>query len=186
MSFYISLSQNFTFPIRAAKPDYNPATGDLIGVRKGLVAQFKASTNAPEHALKAVETLPAFGRGIGLNEDPFGRVGTFDTKEAQDEYDWTDEERLYVEGIMDSASGVYFVRADYPALAAPWPNYDSILGDEEEAAERIARKVEEDGYDPRLVLSYERQNLNRETVVAALLILAEPDEEPVSGTVIQA
>jgi hypothetical protein len=185
LSFYISLSQNLSLPIRDRKVNYNPKTGDVMSVDPPVAVVFKASLSAPEHALKAVATLPAFGRGIGLNEDPFGRVGTLDTKESQAEYGWSDETRLMVEEIMNRGTGGLYIRADYPAETAPWPNYDAIKGDEEKAAERISRKVEEDGYDPEAVLAYERQNKNRESVVAALEILASTEDSPV-GQVIQA
>jgi hypothetical protein len=185
LSFYISLSQGLTLPVRNSKTHYNPKTGDVMSIDPPVTVQFKASLSAPEHALKALTLLPAYGRGIGLNEDPLGRVGTFDTKEAQKEYGWDDETRAMVERILDEGSGNLYVRADYPAATAPWPNYDQVKGDAEAVAETIGRKVDEDGYDPAVVLEYERQNKNRDSVVAVLEILVEATAA-VDGQVIQA
>lgn len=117
--------------------------------------------------------------------DAMDRYSVFDTNRAQEEWDLTDEERLELEDFLQSEQktrggyGTYFIRVDAPALAPPWPTYDSFRGVRgAPTGARIAERVLEDGYDVERVLAYERANANRFDVIEALeAIGTEPVED---------
>lgn len=188
--YFASLSQGLSLPIRDRKVFYvqnGPNVGEIDHINPAVTVQFTPAGGAPEHVLDAISKLPAFGRGIGLNESPFDRIGAFDTVVAQKNEGWDDTTREFVENTLLAGAGTLYVRADYPKANAPWPNYDRVVGDDEVAAETIARKVEEDGYDVSAVLVYEKQNQARQSVIDVLEILNENvTDSALDGTVIQA
>lgn len=81
-------------------------------------------------------------------------------------------------GYMESGEKM-FILAQEPRVPAPWPNYDQAKGGGRgiTTAEFIVRKVREDGYDPEAVAAYERQNGNRDDVLAALEALTDDGSE---------
>lgn len=155
--------------------------GDRLSEERYLAAEFRKGGAVPEYAREAVSRLPQFYRGLGMDEDPYTRVSWFDSLLAQQENGWTDEERKIVEDALVDGQGVYFVVADQPLLAPPWPAYDSLVAvgrrTADMVAEKILEKVVEDGYDPAYVLAYEEQHANRPYVVAALQGLVAPVED---------
>jgi hypothetical protein len=185
--YFVSIHRNFTFPdIRRAKPEFTPK-GELARIIPDLSAQFVTGGAVPDYARDAVSKLPGFLRGIGLDEDPYTRVGWFDSVVAQEANGWTDAERKEVEDALIAAEGLYFVRADQPKLSPPWPAYDNLKAQGKRTAamvaEKIVERVVEDGYDVGQVLAYETQNLNRREVIAALEALVDTEPESVEETV---
>lgn len=84
------------------------------------------------------------------------------------------------------AEGHDYIYVEAPVLAPPWPAYDTFRGVRgAPTGPRIAERVQEDGYDPAVVLEYERANANRQEVIDALEALLAPapvdDEELVSA-----
>lgn len=189
MPYYIGLIGQV--PITNTRLAIHPVSGAQISESYTLDVQFRKGGAVPDYAREAVSKLPQFYRGIGLDEDPFTRVSWFDSRVAQDENNWTDTEHDLVVERLDAIAGVDFVRADQPKLAAPWPAYDTLKAQGkrtvEMVAEKIVEKVQEDGYDPGIVLQYERENASRPAVVAALEALiaptveAEPEAEVVAA-----
>ena len=182
MSLYaISRSASLTLPIRDRKIHYvptGPNAGAVDHVDPAVAVNFKHAGYIPDYAKEAVSRMVDWGRGTGLNEDPFERCGSFDLDEAKAAEHWDDETAALVEEVLRAGSGSLYVVVDEPLLAKPWPNYDDITGDEAEAAKTIAQKVQEDGYSARDVAAYEQQNAARDEVLAVLDILiqeAEPD-----------
>lgn len=162
----ISTSGRLALPIRGELERLKDTHGNLVrDTVRGLTAQFEPASMAPEHMREAVSRLPAFGRGVGLNEDPYRRCGFFDSHHAQRVNDWTDEDRELVEETLASLpeNGVDFLIVEAPKVAAPWPKYDSAR-----SVGSIVSTVEQIGVDPQVVIDYERQNRDRAEVVEAM------------------
>ena len=113
------------------------------------------------------------------------RVSTFDTNVIADS-----ELRARVEKALlnNPDFGRDYVLADEPVkLPPPWPAYDKLVAQGrrtlEMVVEKIKAQVDEAGYDPVAVIAYERENLNRPEVIAALepQTADEPDVELVSA-----
>ena len=137
--------------------------------RRKLFAKFQRGV-APSYAQKVA--LATFGfRKIheGIARERW--FGYYNSRDAQRQHDWTEEEH---ELIVQRLTELGYLTVEPEKLSAPWPNYDNLR-----SAEKIAAKVQEDGYDPALVLEYENQNKARPDVVAALeALLPAQDEEP--------
>ena len=76
------------------------------------------------------------------------------------------EERLLAHQRLDD-----HILAEKPKVAAPWPSYDS------EKPATIAQKVKDLGFDPEAVISYERENKARSSVIEALEALSADGAE---------
>jgi len=181
--YLISRSANLCMPLRETKTEYHPATGAVLKVHPALAAQFQHAAGVPDWAKDAVQQLPSWGNGIGLNEDPFTRCGVLDTDTEAERQNWSPEEKAYVEAALERASsnGVEYVICGAPKAIKPWPKYDEITGDE--AAEQIAWQVDQLGIDIGSVKRYEQENANRESVFAALDRLQEQLNEDVVGVI---
>lgn len=155
------------------------ATGYRV-TRRGLEAQF-STRGIKDHEIElAAKTLHVHG----LPEDsieggpvsPRSRISVFDTEQAQRHFDWTDDERELVEKrLLESEMyGLELVKVDDPKRPAPWKGYDSL-----EDVERILAAVEATGVDVSEVIAYERENEDREEVIAALTELLPEEEQSV-------
>ena len=170
-------------PLRDTKTEYSPATGGVVKVHPALSVQFAHSGGAPDWAKDAVQKLPGWGNGLGHNEDPFTRVGVLDTDEEALRQNWTPEEKEFVEQALAKApsSGIEYVICSPPKTVKPWDKYDEFVG--EDAVEKILYTVDLIGADPKSVLRYEQENLNRQEVIEALEALVEKDAEDVVGVI---
>ena len=108
--------------------------------------------------------------------EPDYRIGRFDSRAAQEQNGWSDEDRELVEKRLLEHCAIYpeaLLRMPEVAVAAPWPAYDTFKG----SPAQLAKKVADDGYDPHEVIAYEMEHQNRDTVIAALGQLAAEHEE---------
>lgn len=169
-------------PLRDTITDYAP-NGAVIKVWPALSVQFHPAGGAPDWAKDAVQRLPGWGNGIGLLEDPFTRVGSLDTDEEAVRQNWTPEEKAFVEAALVKApsNGVEYVICSAPKTAKPWSTYDTFV--DEDAVAKILYTVDLTGSDVKAVLRYEKENLGREDVIAALETLIEKTEEDVVGVI---
>lgn len=138
---------------------------------------------APQYAIDVA--LKSFGFrkihqvSIGGGEFPRERwFGYYNSREAQREHGWTDDEH---EMIVERLRSAGYLEVEPVKMAPPWPSYDKLVAQgrrtPEMVVEKILAKIEEDGYDPAVVAAYERQSLNRPEVVAALESPVVEDEE---------
>lgn len=178
--YLISRHANLTLPIRAAKPVYNPHNGAVEKTIPALVVQFQHSGTVPDYARDAVASMVDWGQGVGLDEDPFTRCGSFDSDVEAERNNWSAEDKALVEEVLKRGSGTLYVVADVPRVAKPWPKYDEIVG--EDAAKQIAFQVELLGLNPGDVARYEQENGKRADVIAAMTAL-EPAAEDVVGVI---
>ena len=179
----ISRSANLTLPIRDRKTHYVPGTGIVEKVEPAVSVRFEHSGSVPEYLRDAVVKMVDWGRGLGQGEDPFERCGYFNTDNAAVSEGWDEATKKLVEDVLEAGSGSLYVVAAKAKAAKPWPNYDKIDGTDEEIAYAISRKVTEDGYDPKAVAQYERENGNKALVLEALDFLVAEQESDVLGVI---
>lgn len=171
-------------PIRDRQPEYHPVTGAVIRVKPALAVQFRPAGDVPDYAKEAISKMPDWGRGVGLEEDPFTRCGIFDSVIAADDNRWSAEDLQEVEDTLRRVEGFSFVIVDKPRIPKPWPKYDDVSPDnEEEAAFAISRGVVENGYSPVDVKAYELENKARPLVLEALDVLISEQEQDVLGVI---
>jgi len=166
------------------------ATGQTKIIQSALVASFSlGEVNAEERAIARARF--AFN-GFYQEEDmvsvvePDYRISAFDSLKAQTLNHWSDEEREQVEHTLRRSAERLpqdLIVMEEEKLDPPWPTYDSFPGTQAE----LLTKIDEDGFDLQTVLNYERENQNRDKLVAAMeKALAvdaalEPEEELVVG-----
>jgi hypothetical protein len=180
--YLISRSAGLTMPLRDTKTDYAP-NGAVIKVHPAISVQFHPQGAAPDWAKEAVSKLSNWGAGVGLNEDPYTRVGTLDTDEEAKSQGWDAETKAFVEQALLNApsNGTEYVVCSAPKTARPWDKYDEFVG--EDAVAKILYTVDLTGADARAVLRYEKENAAREDVIDALEQLVEKNEEDVVGVI---
>lgn len=182
--YAISRSANLTLPIRDRKVNYHPGTTQVASVEPAVAVYFQHSGTVPDYAREAVSKMADWGRGCGLNEDPFERCGIVDTDDLAVKENWDPATKTEVEAILRRGSGTLYVVAEPNKASKPWPNYDSLHADDDfEAAFAISKKVTEDGYSPKAVLAYEVENSNRAPVVDALGLLVQEADADVLGVI---
>lgn len=182
----VSIYRNYEGPNAQDEKVMVLATGDRQVLQKGLIAKPWRWGDVTEWERHTV--LEHFGnsfRGLLYDEDPIHRLSSFDSLWAQSVNGWTDEEREIVEERVRTGpgNGVDYVVVDTPRVPAPWPGYDSLTVQGRRTiqlvAEKIAAMTADTGTPPSHVLAYERENLNRPEVLAAVTALTaeEPAEE---------
>jgi len=167
---FVSKYARYILNVRRPITEYY-ATGQSKEVQRALVAQFDvAVANADERA----QARQRFSfNGFAQEQDkvtivePDARISGYDTRLAQIEHGWSDEEReLVEEELLKEVNRLpedLFLVEEIRALP-PWPTYDHYKGN----AKQLIRKIEEDGFDFGEVLVYERENLDRPEVVDLL------------------
>lgn len=175
----------YRFEVRPEVPAVYDTKGRVVApAQRRVFIQFERG-NAPAYTHKAglaafeFATKPTYEGGSEFPSELW--LCYYNTEASQQIHDWTDEERAAIESHLPSCSDILIV--ERPKLAAPWPAYDKLVAGgrgvtSEAVAEKIARKVAEDGYDVGAVAAYERENRNRPDVIAALeaLLIEEPAE----------
>lgn len=118
-------------------------------------------------------------RGLTMGENPVHRLSCFDSQWAQEVNGWTDDERVIVETAVRNGPGhgPDYVVIETPRVPAPWPTYPSLTG--KGVVERIVETIKTIGVDVDHVLAFERENMNRHSVIEALEALknAAPESD---------
>lgn len=151
---------------------------------RGLAAQFDTRGVTDYEKELALKKLSFHGqledRIEGGKMSPVSRIAVFDSRAAQAIEGWTDEEHdIVVEKLRKSGkNGVSFFEVEEPKRPAPWKGYDEL-----EDTERILAAVDATGVDPVEVIAYERENADREDVIAALEALLPADVQESDVTI---
>jgi len=147
------------------------ATGQTKVIQQPLVAAFDLGlVQGDERAIaRQVFSFNGFAQEQDLVTvvEPDARISAFDSRLAQAELGWTDDERELVEAVLvDNARKLPedLIVIEEIRAEPPWPTYDSFKG----TKNALLKKIEEDGYDFAAVLAYERENQNRPEIVTAL------------------
>lgn len=108
--------------------------------------------------------------GVSNASRPDFNFSLFDTEWITDRDDREEAEKAL---LSNADNGDWYVKVDAVIVPAPWPNYDKVRAKKGmTVAETIANKCAEDGYNPQVVLSYEKAHANRPAVVEALEALS--------------
>lgn len=104
--------------------------------------------------------------GVSNASRPDFNFSLYDTEWIADR----DDREIAEKALLENTDyGDWYVKVDAIAVPAPWPNYDKVRAKKGmTVAETISSKCAEDGYNPQVVLSYEKAHANRPAVVEAL------------------
>jgi hypothetical protein len=152
------------------------ATGQSKVIQPQLIAAFDVALVTGEERALARQHFSFNGfaqeQDLVTVVEPDARISAFDSRLAQAEHGWSDEEREAVEALLTKNAEYLpedLIRIERERLSPPWPSYDQFSG----TRQQLAQKIEEDGYDVVDVLAYERENQNRPEIVAALELAAD-------------
>ncbi len=167
MALYVSPYKNFCQVVRHRTPlRWDVSGSTVLEWQERLAAEFGqlGDETAVLNPLTGEMTLVADIR-----------TGVYDTLEAQRQNGWTDAERELVEWKLDEVARMIpsFVQKLVPQhvpAPRPWVSYDETSGERVVAIAAELRLVPE-------ALRYERENLNRSGIVAALEAALEPGDE---------
>lgn len=156
------------------------ATGDKQILVSDLFVAFKPGNQILTEDEIAFAMKAMVHHGLPLDRDteehfsPRSRISGYDTVQAQEENEWTDDERLLVEKTLLNSphKGSDHIELKAEPAVIPWPTYD---GDKLEQIVMIARAT---GL-VEAALKYERENANRAKVIEALSEEPEAAEAPV-------
>ena len=163
---YISPFKNFRQKVTEGIPERHPVTADIIGWKvQPLAANF--GRLGDEQAV----FNPLTGEMVMVADIT---TGVYDTEVAQATNHWTDDERMMVERKLDEVAEKIpaYVRKLTPVHVAappPWQTFDST------APTRVTAIATELDLIPE-ALRYERENLDRDTVVAELEKAMSPED----------
>jgi len=163
---FISQHRGYHLALRGPSISGYQPTGEAIISAKALAAEFTQGGASPWEIDEALERWEGVWSGLAEGVDPRSRLSVFDTEWAQKEFEWTDEEREYVEQKMLNLSGRIgneYIQVEEITAPLPWPSYKTF-----NSPERIVQFMREGGIDPEVVLRYERENLNREDILEAV------------------
>ena len=165
------------------------ATGGSKTVQRELVARFAPGSLRPPERELAIHSW-VFNGSYQMEDEvttfpPDYRIGVFDSVQAQQAEQWTDDEREKVELELTRLATEFpseMLAIPRTMLAPPWPNYDGFEGSQAQ----LMRKLVDDGHNLEEVLAYECEMQNRPEVIDALEELIStaakiPLEEEVLG-----
>ena len=180
----ISSSPELRIDIRAEESQWSPKK-EFMGTTKPLFVKFFRGGNVPEHVKALADQLPGLRQGIGPEGDPYlDRIGWWDSYAAQKDYDWSDEEREFVEQRILQIGDPNVLVVEAPRVPAPYAKYDAHRRTQgqrklEHVLADIAQTYEVAGFDVEQAVAYEQQNLADERVIEALRALAPEGVEEV-------
>ena len=169
----ISCSPKLRIDIREEKPNYTP-TGHALPSTPALFVQFYPGGSDHPRARELADQLPGLWQGVGRDEDPYTtRIGWWDSFAAQADYDWSDEDREFVERRILEVGDPNVMVVEEVALDAPYAKYDAhrkVQGKRtiEHVIADITQTFEVAGFDVEAAVAYEKQNGNDQRVIDAL------------------
>jgi len=170
---FVSKYREYSLVVRRTVAIPHHLTGERVYQQRGITADFKwAGRGLPEWAKQ--QALEHFKfTGLGHNEDPMQRLSFYDTDAEAVVHGWDAETKSEVEELMQKKQNDAYFEAQRPRLTPPWPNYDKVKN-----VKALASMVADLGIDVSYAIEYERENANREEVIAAFEALtAEPEVE---------
>ena len=199
------------YQLGARKPLSEPTVNGVRIYRHGFGCEFKHGGVRDYEKDVARKTFSIKGQTVERDEvtrvDPFSgpgsRLSVFDTDDPLLNAQWAEWEtiekgedgnplpkgtiRKEIENFLlnYSSHGIDYVVVEPVKLKIPWPKYDTLIVHGRRTlsmvAEQIAATAAQIGVDPEIVKAYERANLDRPAVLAALEVPAEEAEEIVAA-----
>jgi adenosine/AMP kinase len=168
MARFVSSHRNYSHGVRNHVASHLGVDGKMVPEQTELQAQFTPDLRTDEDTAVAMAHLQFRGLPIfenGQEVGPFYRISVFDSEIAKLQNDWTDEdEALVVETLRTSGPiGSMYVEVVAAKADKPWNGYDEIKD-----ADRVVELALAIDADLQKVVQYERENLNRPEVLAAL------------------
>ncbi len=169
MARFVSRFLNYNHGVQAPR-EMVLADGQRQILKPFITAQFIEAPRILTEAEVKVGIEGMVHEGLPLDNNtnqlvsPRHRLSGFDTEQAQKEQGWTDEERELVEKTLRASdrNGIDFIELSPEAVGKPWANY------EETPVAKIAGLVRDLGLTYTEVLAYEKQTLNRDSVILIL------------------
>ena len=177
MARFVSPHRNYSHGVRAAEAAHLGPDGVMVPEVTELSADFSPDLRTDVERDLALSTFSFRGLAIyenGQTVDPTYRISVFDSEVAKLQNGWTDEdEKEVVEELRHGGPiGLMYVEVIPVPTDKPWAGYDELTD-----AYRIVELATGIGADLSQVVSYERENKNREDVIDALeAAVAEADE----------
>jgi hypothetical protein len=176
---FVSWSANFSVtPSEQFKEKIETlADGSTRTLREGYIVRFNPSDFTDRDREAVYRQFPKeMTKGSrrdqsGMDIDNDWKISTFDTSTVPAEIRADLEKAL----LECHDHGRHYIMVEQPVIPAPWPKYSEI-----KSAKAIVQTVQALGLDPKQVAAYERENLNRDEVLAELAAL---EEEPVEETI---
>jgi len=180
MARFVSAHRNFAMGVRGHKPAPLGPDGKMVPEQTELSADFTPDLRTDEDTTVALAGLNF--RGLPIFEDgrpvtPHYRISVFDSEIAKLQNGWTDEDEALVVDALRSGGGVNVMYLEViPAKAdKPWNGYDGLT-DPDKVVE-LALAIDA---DLTQVAQYERENLNRPEVIAAITAAIEEAGETIT------
>ena len=175
---FIARYGNFTVGVQSKVAEHF-GTGEEKVLKRRLDAQFHRSLVEDADYALAVQSF--YFPGLPFDEEknahvaPRFRVAVWDSEWARVNEGLTEDEiDLCIEKLrMDSGLGTDFIEIAPTKLGEPFPNYDSL------PIEDILTIVRMANIDPETVAAYERENANRDELLAGLLEVTAGDDSVV-------
>ena len=180
MARFVSAHRNFSLGVRGFKAAHLGPDGKMVPEQTELSADFSPDLRNDADTDLALSSLNF--RGLPIFEDgrpvtPHYRISVFDSEVARLQNGWTeDDEALVVEALRHGTGvGVMYIEVVPVAAEKPWNGYDGLT-DADKVVE-LARAIDA---DLQKVAQYERENLNRPEVMAALTEAIEAAGETIT------
>lgn len=176
---FVSPHRNYGMGIRPHKPAHLGPDGVMVPEQSELFAEFTPDLRTDADTILAKSTFSFRGLAIyenGQHVDPTYRISVFDSEFAKLQNGWSDEdEALVIKTLREKGPiGQMYVEAIPVAADLPWNGYDELSD-----IDRILDLAVGINADLESVLKYERENQNREDVVAALQAAIAEDSETI-------
>ena len=106
-------------------------------------------------------------KGLADGVPPETRLSVYDTRDAQKAHNWSDDERIAVERILENspAFGADFIKVEEIRAVLPFPNYN------DKDPSEILDIVMAAGVDPDVAYRYEAENDARQVLLDAFVEL---------------
>lgn len=180
MARFVSAHRNFAVGVRPHKPAHLGPDGKMVPEQTELSADFTPDLRTEEDTAVALANLKF--RGLPIFEDgrqvtPHYRISVFDSEVAKLQNGWTDADEALVIEALRGGTGVNIMYLEVvPAPAEkPWNGYDGLKD-----ADKVVELALAIDADLTQVAQYERENLNRPEVMAALTEAIEAAGEVIS------
>lgn len=169
MARFVAKAANYTHGALAGHEQYIDFQGKIVPAQRAVIANFQRTLVNDEDFILGATAL--VHTGLPMSEDteqdvsPRSRMSVWDSEWAAVNEGWRpDEIESIIEALRNSPDrGSDFVECEEAKTAKPWPTYDEF-----EDAFEIATLVNQLGIDPKVVVKYELENQNRESVLDAI------------------
>jgi hypothetical protein len=162
---FVSSYGNYSYGVQSAVHEHF-GTGESRTLKRRIDAQFHRGNVTDDDLAFAVATFSFPGlphnEETNTNISPRYRVSVWDSEWSKEFDGFSDEEIDLIVDTLRRGEGTDHREMTIPAAGVPFPSYDELSVGE------ILQVVKITSIDPQSVLAYERENANREDLIAKL------------------